>query len=180
VNWSPLPALLQSVPAARMMGLKGFTSLNRADRLLPPFKKFDKVAYDLAVLEGMAPLSVMVALLGVERVAFASYSPMFYFESVVKIREAALTTAQTAGRERPAPAGVSLCQPPEFVSCLGGRDESAVGSLVGVRSRRPADAALAREGGQCDASDVSEICFVRVGDPCLWRDATSGRCRACR
>ena len=70
--------------------------MNRVDRLLPPFKKYDKVAFDFAMLEGVAQLGAMVALPGVERVAFWSYSPMFYFESAaVKVREAALTTAQT-------------------------------------------------------------------------------------
>ena len=96
VDLSPLPAWLESVPTARLMVLNGFISVNRMDRLLLPFKKFDQVAFDFAKLEGLAHLSAMVALLGVERVVFGSYSPMFYFESAaLKIREAALTTAQT-------------------------------------------------------------------------------------
>jgi hypothetical protein len=96
VDWSPLAALLERVPAARVMVLNGFISLTRVDRLLPPFKKYDEVACDFAMLEGMAQLGAMVARLGVERVAFGSYSPMFRFESTaVKIREAALTAAQT-------------------------------------------------------------------------------------
>lgn len=96
VDLSPLPALLQQVPAARVVVLNCGISVTPIEAVLAPFRKFDKVAFDFAMLEGMAHLPELIRVVGIERVVFGSYSPMFYFESAaLKMREGALTPEQT-------------------------------------------------------------------------------------
>jgi len=97
VDLSPLPALLERVPAARVVVLNAGISVTPIEPVLAPFKRFDRVAFDFAMLEGMAHLPALVRVVGIERVVFGSYSPMFYFESAaLKMREGDLTPEQTA------------------------------------------------------------------------------------
>jgi uncharacterized protein len=95
VDLSPLPPLLERIPAARLMILNSGISATPMESTLARFRKFDRVAFDFAMLEGMAHLPVLINAVGVERVAFGSYSPMFYFESAaLKMSEAALSPEQ--------------------------------------------------------------------------------------
>lgn len=95
VDASPLAALLEQAPAGRVMVLNAGISATPLASTLALFRKFDRVAFDFAMLEGMAHLPELIRLLGVERVALGSYSPMFYFESAaLKLREGALPAAQ--------------------------------------------------------------------------------------
>jgi uncharacterized protein len=95
VDLSPLPALLEKVPGARVIVLNGFISPARLEPLLAQFGKY-QVAFDFAMLDGMEELGKMARAVGIGRVVFGSYSPMFYFESaLLKVREAALTPAES-------------------------------------------------------------------------------------
>jgi predicted TIM-barrel fold metal-dependent hydrolase len=58
-------------------------------------KRFDNVVFDIAMLEQLMGVKVLVEAVGVERVVFGSYSPMFYFESAyLKLRESDLSAQQ--------------------------------------------------------------------------------------
>jgi hypothetical protein len=95
VDLQPLAMLLESVPKARVMVLNGFVRLSGQ---LPweRIKRFDNVLFDFAMLEQLMGLKVLVDAIGVERVVFGSYSPMFYFESAfLKLREGDLSPSQS-------------------------------------------------------------------------------------
>jgi predicted TIM-barrel fold metal-dependent hydrolase len=90
VDLAPLPALLERLPKARVMVLNGFISVQRAPAL-ESLARFDRVAFDFAMLDGMTELANLIGAAGIERVVFGSYSPMFYLESaLLKVEEAAL------------------------------------------------------------------------------------------
>ena len=64
-------------------------------RLPPPLVKCEHVYFDLAKLELIEGLAVALESISIERLLFASYSPMFYFEStLLKLRESVLSKAQ--------------------------------------------------------------------------------------
>lgn len=89
VDLTPLAGILEKLPRARVLVLNGFTNANRAAQLLPRQADAGRLAFDFAMLDGLMHLRNMAAAVGVERVVFGSYSPMFYFESaVLKVREA--------------------------------------------------------------------------------------------
>lgn len=97
VDLSPLAPLLEKIRGAKVVVLNGFTSLYRMEPVLAPFRKLANVAFDFAALDGLMEVKALTGLLGVERVVFGSYSPMFYFESAsLKVREAALSEAESA------------------------------------------------------------------------------------
>lgn len=94
VDLAPLPALLERLPKARVMVLNGFISVQRAPALAP-LARFDRVAFDFAMLDGMMELRNLIQAAGADRVVFGSYSPMFYLESaLLKVREAALDSEE--------------------------------------------------------------------------------------
>jgi hypothetical protein len=96
VDLRPLTMLLESVPKARVVVLNGFVSLRSAQLLWDRIKRFENLAFDIAMIEQLMGVKVLVDAIGVERVVFGSYSPMFYFESAfLKLREADLSADQT-------------------------------------------------------------------------------------
>jgi predicted TIM-barrel fold metal-dependent hydrolase len=96
VNLQSLPRLLQQAPKARLMVLNGFISLRSAQLPWEQLKKVEHLAFDAAMMEQLSGLRVLVDQVGVERVVFGSYSPMFYFESaLLKLREGGLTAQET-------------------------------------------------------------------------------------
>ena len=96
VDLRPLAALLESVPKARVVVLNGFVSLRSAQLPWDRLKRFENLVFDIAMLEQLMGLKVLVDAVGMERVVFGSYSPMFYFESAfLKLREADLSPRQT-------------------------------------------------------------------------------------
>jgi len=96
VDLHPLVSLLESVPKARVMVLNGFVSLRSARLPWDRIKRFDNLTFDIAMLEQLMGVKVLIDAVGVERVVFGSYSPMFYFESsFLKLREADLSAQQT-------------------------------------------------------------------------------------
>jgi hypothetical protein len=96
VDLRPLAALLEAVPKARVMVLNGFVSPQSRQLPWGPLKRFDNLVFDFAMLEQLMGLKALIDAIGVERVVFGSYSPMFYFESAfLKVREADLSASQT-------------------------------------------------------------------------------------
>jgi len=84
------------VPKARLVVLNGFVSLRSAQLPWDRIKRFENLAFDIAMIEQLMGVKVLVDAIGVERVVFGSYSPMFYFESAfLKLREADLSADQT-------------------------------------------------------------------------------------
>ncbi|MEW5974922.1 MAG: amidohydrolase family protein [Acidobacteriota bacterium] len=97
VNLHPLAALLEGLPEARVMVLNGFISLGSVRLPWQRFRKLKNFAFDLAMLEQLMGLRVLIDAVGVDHVAFGSYSPMFYFESaLLKLRESDLSPAESA------------------------------------------------------------------------------------
>lgn len=96
VDLRPLASLLETVPKARVMVLNGFVSLRSAQLSWERLKRFENLAFDIAMLEQLMGVKVLADAAGLERVVFGSYSPMFYFESaLLKLREADLSAQQT-------------------------------------------------------------------------------------
>lgn len=96
VDLLPLVSLLENIPKARVTVLNGFVSLRSAQLPWDRLKRFDNLAFDIAMMEQLMGVKVLVDAIGVERVVFGSYSPMFYFESAfLKLREADLSAQQT-------------------------------------------------------------------------------------
>lgn len=97
VDLSRLAPALAKAPGVKVVVLNGFISVRLAQAPLAGLKKFDRVVFDLAMQEQLAGLRVLIDAVGLERVVFGSYSPMFYFEAAaLKLRESALTHAETA------------------------------------------------------------------------------------
>jgi len=79
------------------MVLNGFISVRSAPLAWDRVKRLRNLAFDIAMLEQLMGLKVLVDAVGIERVVFGSYSPMFYFESAfLKLRESDLSASQTA------------------------------------------------------------------------------------
>ena len=96
VDLSRLAPVLANIAGARVMVLNGFISVRLAQKALPGLRKFAQVVFDLAMQEQIAGLKVLIDAVGLDRVVFGSYSPMFYFEAAtLKLRESALTADQT-------------------------------------------------------------------------------------
>jgi hypothetical protein len=96
VDLARLAPALARVPNAKVVVLNGFISVRLAQRALPGLKKFDRLLFDLAMQEQLAGLKVLIDAVGLDRVVFGSYSPMFYFEAAaLKLRESALTAEQS-------------------------------------------------------------------------------------
>ena len=96
VDLRPLAAVLEKVPKARVMVLNGFVSVRSATLPWDRLKRFEHLAFDIAMLEQMMGVKVLADAIGVEHVVFGSYSPMFYFESAfLKLREGDLSPQQT-------------------------------------------------------------------------------------
>ncbi len=97
VDLGRLAPVLSKVPSAKVIVLNGFISVRLAQRFLAGLKPFQQVAFDLAMQEQIAGLKVLIDAVGIDRVVFGSYSPMFYFEAAtLKFSESALTPEQSA------------------------------------------------------------------------------------
>jgi predicted TIM-barrel fold metal-dependent hydrolase len=95
VDLLPLVSLLESMPKARVTVLNGFVSLRSAQLPWDRLKRFANLVFDIAMLEQLMGVKVLAEAVGVERVVFGSYSPMFYFESAfLKLRESNLSPQQ--------------------------------------------------------------------------------------
>ncbi len=96
VDLGRLAPVVAKIPGAKVVVLNGFISVRLARKVLPGLAKFSQVVFDLAMQEQLAGLKVLVDAVGLDRVVFGSYSPMFYFEAAtLKLRESALTAEQS-------------------------------------------------------------------------------------
>jgi predicted TIM-barrel fold metal-dependent hydrolase len=97
VDLLPLISMLEKMPKARVTVLNGFVSLRSVQLPWDRIRRLDNLVFDISMLEQLMGVKVLVEAIGVERVVFGSYSPMFYFESAsLKLREANLSAQQTA------------------------------------------------------------------------------------
>ena len=91
-----LPGVVEEAPLARIAVMNGITSVGWGEQPPLQFPKSRQVVFDISILEGMMDLSRLVDAVGIERIVFGSYSPMFYFEAAaLKLREAALNAEQS-------------------------------------------------------------------------------------
>jgi hypothetical protein len=97
VDLLPLIPILEKLPKAHVTVLNGFVSLRSVQLPWDRLRRLDNVVFDISMLEQLMGVKVLVEAVGVERVVFGSYSPMFYFESSsLKLRESNLSEEQTA------------------------------------------------------------------------------------
>src|ERR1051325_10647631 len=88
VDVSPLPALLKTLPSARVVLLNWFRSV-KGDAL-KKLADSGKVFFDIATVEGVGGVAKLTEQVSANRVVFGSHAPFFYFESaVLKLRESA-------------------------------------------------------------------------------------------
>jgi len=93
VDLAPLAKIVGSLPDLRIV-LQNALHVPR-NRLLPPLVKCEHVYFDLAKLELIEGLAVALKSMPIERLLFASFSPMFYFEAtLLKLRESVLSTSE--------------------------------------------------------------------------------------
>jgi predicted TIM-barrel fold metal-dependent hydrolase len=89
VDLSPLPDLLRSEPAVRVVILNSDSShMEQLQKLLSA----GNVYLDIAMVEGVGGVTRLAKKISIERVMFGSNYPLFYFESVLlKVRESEFT-----------------------------------------------------------------------------------------
>ncbi len=89
---APLPALLQTRPAARVQLLNAFRTV-RGKPLLDLAAA--GVRFEIATLEFVEGITKLLAQVDLDRVCFGSCAPFFYFESaLLKLKESVLSEAQ--------------------------------------------------------------------------------------
>jgi uncharacterized protein len=89
LDWAPLEDLVNDIPGLRLILLNPFRtlSLDQAERLAAA----GEVYFDIATLEGVGRVAELIQRVGVERVLFGSYFPMFYWDaSRLKLVESGL------------------------------------------------------------------------------------------
>ena len=93
VDLAPLPAAVAGVPDARVVLLNALRSA-RPGGPLAHAGKLERVAFDLATLEGAGGVANVLEHLPAERLLFGSHAPFFYPEAaVMKMSESALAPA---------------------------------------------------------------------------------------
>ncbi len=91
---APLPKLLEARAGLRVVILNGLRNW-RAPVVEQLASLGERVAFEIATLEGVGGVEKLIAHLGVEHVLFGSYSPFFYLESaVLKLKESELGGVQ--------------------------------------------------------------------------------------
>ena len=93
VDLAPLVELVGGLPDLRIV-LQNALHVP-GSKTLASLAKCEQVYFDLAKLEIIEGLAVALKSISIERLLFASYSPMFYFEStLLKLRESVLNKSQ--------------------------------------------------------------------------------------
>jgi predicted TIM-barrel fold metal-dependent hydrolase len=89
VNFKPLPAALKQIPAARVM------VLNASRAMSMTALEASSVFLDIAMLEGVGGVEMLLKDWPLEQLVFGSHAPLFYFESAkLKLQESELTEKQ--------------------------------------------------------------------------------------
>ena len=97
VQTAPLADVLERLPGARVMLLNATTRLLGSG--IPLVQRFTKagVLFEIATLEGVAGIEVLLQKVPDIRLCFGSHTPYFYFEAaLLKLEESALTPSQLA------------------------------------------------------------------------------------
>jgi uncharacterized protein len=95
VDVTPLPGLLQSRPASRVVLLNWWRTV-KSDQLAR-LAASGQVFFDIATVEGVGGVANLLKLVPAERVVFGSFAPLFYFESaLLKLQESPLSQARLA------------------------------------------------------------------------------------
>lgn len=95
VDLSPLAALMEKYPAAKVQVLNAFISPGPAHREMARAISSKQLLFDIGMLESVEGIRILERAVGMDRIAFGSYSPMFYTEAaLLKLRESALTQAE--------------------------------------------------------------------------------------
>jgi predicted TIM-barrel fold metal-dependent hydrolase len=93
VNLTALANLVKRVPEVRLMILNCHPRINLEQ--LPPLASAGEVYFEFSMVEGVGGVARLVKQVSLERVAFGSNYPLFYFESaVLKVRESDLAEVQ--------------------------------------------------------------------------------------
>lgn len=94
VDLAPLGVLIDAIPKLRLVLLN---TLKIAPTQPPPqWMRSDRVAFDIAMLEGVGGVAMAAQHLGPQRLVFGSYAPRFPVESsALKMRESDLSDEQT-------------------------------------------------------------------------------------
>lgn len=93
VNPAPLVAHAQRLPNLRIVLINAFRSVGVAKlgKLVEP----NNIAFDIAMLENVGGIEILLAKVPVDRILFGSYAPFFYLESsLLKLKESSLNSAQ--------------------------------------------------------------------------------------
>lgn len=95
VDLNPLPMLLEKVPRTKVVILNGVMHMNTIAQLLSRLGSSRHVCFDFAMLENILGLRSLITSVGIDRVIFGSYSPMFIFESAeLKVNESVLSRSE--------------------------------------------------------------------------------------
>lgn len=91
VDVTPLPVVLEEVPGAKVMLLNWFRGI-KEDLLA---KLADKIWFDIATVEGVAGVEMLLKKVPAKRVVFGSHAPFYYFEAaMLKMKESVLRRAE--------------------------------------------------------------------------------------
>jgi predicted TIM-barrel fold metal-dependent hydrolase len=89
VDVAPLPAVLTTVPAARVLLLNALRGPRGG--VLTVLAKVDQVSFDIATLENVGGVATVVEQVSAERLLYGSHAPFFYPEAAaLKMKESAL------------------------------------------------------------------------------------------
>lgn len=95
VDCAPLAGLMKERARLRLVVLNALRALSPQQAADVVDAAGGRVAFDVAMLEGVGAVTRLVDKLGLEHVVFGSLAPLFYFESAqLKLRESELAGAQ--------------------------------------------------------------------------------------
>jgi hypothetical protein len=89
VDVAPLPAVLETVPAARVLLLNALRGPRGG--VLSALGKIDQVSFDIATLENVGGVATVIEQVSADRLLYGSHAPFFYPEAAAfKMKESAL------------------------------------------------------------------------------------------
>jgi predicted TIM-barrel fold metal-dependent hydrolase len=89
VDVAPLPDVLKAVPAARIMMLNALRGPRGGP--LSMLGKTEQVSFDIATLENVGGVAMVIEQVSADRVCYGSHAPFFYSEAAaMKMKESAL------------------------------------------------------------------------------------------
>ena len=90
VDITPLPTLIQTIPAARVVLLNALRGPH--GEVISSLRKTPQVSFDFATLENVGGVASLIEQVDADRVLYGSHAPFFYPEAAtLKIKESALS-----------------------------------------------------------------------------------------